>query len=157
AVSNNFAGATFQGIETTQLSTGITIDTAQASGLGTIDLTAANASVTLAGAGTGVFGPLVIGNGETLTISSGSAGSNVSFAAANQITGTGKVVFNGGSGADIFTGTEVADTINGGAGNDTLSGGAGNDIIRTGTLSGSFNTDNVDGGTGNDEIHIESG
>ena len=113
--------------------------------------------MTLATAGTGVFGPVVIGDGKTLTISSGSAGSNVSFAAVNQITGTGKVVFNGGSGNDSFTGTEAADTINGGFGSDTLNGGAGNDIIRTGIFSGALTTDNVDGGAGNDEIHIQSG
>ena len=70
--------------------------------------------MTLAAAGTGVFGPVVIGDGETLTISSGAAGANVSFAAGSQITGTGKVVFNGGIGNDSFTGTEAADTINGG-------------------------------------------
>ena len=52
-------------------------------------------------------------------------GANISFASGSQITGTGKVVFNGGAGNDIFTGTEAADTINGGAGNDTLNGGAG--------------------------------
>ena len=138
------------------LSGTITIDAAQAGGLGSIDLTAANGGVTLATAGTGVFGPVVIGNGETLTISSGSAGANVSFAAGSQITGTGKVVFNGGTGSDIFTGTEAADTINGGSGSDTLTGGDGNDIIRTGTGSNIY-TDNVDGGVGNDEIHIESG
>ena len=132
--TNNFAGATFQGIEATSLGGTLTIDTAQAGNLGTIDVTATSAAVTLATAGTGVFGPVVIGDGKTLTISSGSAGSNVSFAAVNQITGTGKVVFNGGSGNDSFTGTEAADTINGGVGSDTLNGGAGNDIISHGDL-----------------------
>ncbi len=41
-------------------------------------------------------------------MSSGAAGVNVSFEAVKQITGTGKVVFNGGSGDDDFTGTEAA-------------------------------------------------
>ena len=156
--TNNLAGSTFQGIETTLLGGTITIDTAQAANLGAIDLTAANGAVTLATAGTGIFGPVVIGNGETLTISSGAADTNVSFAAGSQITGTGKVVFNGGNGNDSFTGTEAADTINGGAGNDTLTGGSGNDAIRTGTNStGTLFTDIVDGGAGDDAIHIESG
>ena len=132
--TNNFAGATFQGIEATSLGGTLTIDTAQAGNLGTIDVTATSAAVTLATAGTGVFGPVVIGDGKTLTISSGSAGSNVSFAAVNQITGTGKVVFNGGSGNDTFTGTEAADTINGGLARYAEAAVTGNDIIRTGTV-----------------------
>ncbi len=39
--TNNFAGATFQGIEATLLGGTLTIDTAQAGNLGTIDVTAA--------------------------------------------------------------------------------------------------------------------
>src|SRR5262249_28686778 len=60
--TNNYAGATFQGIEKTDLFGTITIDTAQASGLGSIELinlaspaAAQSATVTLAAAGTGVF------------------------------------------------------------------------------------------------------
>ena len=113
--------------------------------------------MTLAAAGIGVFGSAVIGNSETLTINaSSSGGADISFAAGSQITGTGKVVFNGSLGNDTFTGTDAADTMSGGTGNDVLSGGAGDDIIRTGSGS-NVNTDNVDGGTGDDEIHIESG
>ena len=53
----HFAGTTFQGIEATLLGGTLTIDTAQADNLGTIDVTAANAGVTLATAGTADFAP----------------------------------------------------------------------------------------------------
>ncbi len=59
--TNNFAGATFQGIEATSLGGTLTIDTAQAGNLGTIDVTATSAAVTLATAGTAFWGG---GDGE---------------------------------------------------------------------------------------------
>ena len=158
--TNNFAGATFQGIEATSLGGTLTIDTAQAGNLGTIDVTATSAAVTLATAGTAVFGPVTVGSGETLTFTANNVGGvNVSFASG--IVNAGTVVFNGSSGNDSFTGTDGADSLNGGAGNDTLSGGTGNDTIDGGsgsdTLTGGAGSDILTGNTGADTYVFKTG
>ena len=151
----------------------ITIDTAQAGNLGLIDLTAANAGVTLATAGTGVFGPVTVGSGEILTISSSAAGAvNVSFASGTIRYGHCRVqrqqrrttALPAPTGQTPSTAMAVT-TRSTAAGNDTINGeresairtgGDGNDIIRTGTGS-NVDTDNVDAGLGNDEIRIQNG
>ena len=155
----DFSGATFAGIETTALSVNVTLDAAAVDDLGLIDPTF-NQTITIGTTGVAAFSEILLDDGQTLTINPNAAGNEISFAATNQITGTGRVIVNGSGVGDTITGTEFADTINGFAGNDTLIGGAGDDIITTSTGNnpgaGTGDTDNVDGGAGNDTITVNA-
>ena len=130
--TNNFAGATFQGIEATSLGGTLTIDTAQAGNLGTIDVTATSAAVTLATAGTAVFGPVTVGSGETLTFTANNVGGvNVSFASGSQINGPA-LSCSTAAAATIASPVPTGRTVSTAAlGNDTLSGGTGTTSCET--------------------------
>ncbi|MGC2414021.1 MAG: calcium-binding protein [Stellaceae bacterium] len=79
-----------------------------------------------------------------ITVTGGDFGNTID---ASALTGTNRVVLNGGVRADHLTGGAGNDTLNGGGGNDILKGGAGND-----TLNGGTGINTLIGGSGHDSF-----
>ncbi len=141
-----------------------TIDLSGVSGFPTIVLADSGANSTSLGNANFVG---LSSSSTVITVTGGDFGNTIN---ASALTGTNRVVLNGGVRADHLTGGAGNDTLNGAvgndtlssrAGNDTLNGGAGNDTLNGGggndTLNGDGGNDALNGGTGNDSLHGGSG
>jgi Ca2+-binding RTX toxin-like protein len=127
---NDLSGTTFHGIESTELvKSAITIDAGQIGNLGVVEVIDF-AFIRLGTPGAANIGPVIVGDGEVLSISANAEGNAVSFAAASQVLGTGHIEIIGGAGDDSIVSFAGNDVLVGGGGNDTLNGGAGHDEIQ---------------------------
>ena len=116
---------------------------AAATGLASIDATAATGTVNISATAATTGTTILAGSGATTVASGSGADSIVGGAANDSITSN--------TGSDTILGGAGEDTIDGGAGADSINGGADNDTIVT-----SSGADTIDGGTGTDTLSVST-